>query len=59
LGTGQSAWEEFYSEEGNFAVSFPSIPEEETESINTQVGTINRLSFHLFFRSHFNPNLLF
>ncbi len=43
--TGQSTWEEFYSEEGNFAVSFPGIPEEETESINTQVGTINRQTF--------------
>lgn len=43
--TGQSTWEEFYSEEGNFAVSFPGIPEQETESINTQVGTINRQTF--------------
>jgi hypothetical protein len=44
-GTGQSAWEEFNSEDGNFTVSFPGIPEEETESINTEVGTINRQTF--------------
>jgi hypothetical protein len=43
--TGQSTWEEFYSEDSNFAVSFPGIPEEETESINTQVGTISRQTF--------------
>jgi hypothetical protein len=42
---GPSAWEEFYSEDGNFAVLFPGIPEEETESINTQVGPINRQTF--------------
>jgi len=42
---GQSGWEEFYSEDGNFAVSFPGMPEEETESINTQVGTISRQTF--------------
>jgi hypothetical protein len=43
--SGQSAWEEFYSEDGNFAVSFPGIPAEETESVNTQVGTIHRQTF--------------
>jgi hypothetical protein len=43
--SGQSAWEEFYSEDGHFAVLFPGIPEEETESFNTQVGTISRQTF--------------
>jgi hypothetical protein len=43
--TGQSTWEEFYSEDANFTVLFPSIPEEETESFDTQVGTISRQTF--------------
>jgi hypothetical protein len=44
-GSGQSAWEEFYSEDGRFAVLFPGIPEEETESFNTEMGTISRQTF--------------
>ncbi len=44
-GSGQSAWEEFYSEDANFTVAFPGSPEEETENIKTQVGTIKRQSF--------------
>ena len=43
--TGQSVWEEFYSEDGHFAVSFPGIPEEETETTDTQTGTIKRQIF--------------
>ena len=44
-GTGQSVWEEFYSEDGHFAVSFPGMPEEETETTDTQTGTIKRQIF--------------
>jgi hypothetical protein len=43
--SGQSAWEDFYSDDGYFSVSLPGKPEKETENIKTQVGTISRQSF--------------
>ncbi|MGD2270221.1 MAG: DUF4234 domain-containing protein [Desulfobacterales bacterium] len=43
----QSAWEEFVSEDGNFIVLLPGIPEEDSESMQTQAGTIQRQSFFI------------
>jgi hypothetical protein len=43
----QSAWEEFVSEDGNFIVLLPGIPETDSESTQTQAGTIQRQSFFI------------
>ena len=42
---GQSEWQEFYSEDANFTVLFPGKPEEENDSMNTQIGTISRQTY--------------
>jgi hypothetical protein len=42
---GQSEWQEFSSEDANFTVLFPKKSDEETDSINTQIGSISRQTY--------------
>jgi hypothetical protein len=44
---GQTAWEEFTCEPGNFAVSFPGKPEKETQTFNTPFGKMEQQVFGL------------
>lgn len=34
-------WSDFESKEGNFKASFPMKPEESTQEVNTEIGTLN------------------